>query len=254
MSGLVTMAAGLLTGVAPAFYETRRLHVNPLNAIRGSDRVRQRWRHALVVFEIATTVALLVSTGAMLSSYAKSLNDSPGFDTHPILSARVDRSGRHRPATDARSVAQHCRVWPRSKSRPPCRTSRSARRSESSTDPATAAPQSRPRRRDWPAVLLDADVPMRAGRMFTDADTAGSEPVAIVNDVLADQLWPSADGTPAAAHWQAGVHRGRPHLVVGVVTGYAMTAIQPARAAGVHAICAAAAAAAARGIHDPRRR
>ena len=32
MSGLITLAAGLLTGVAPAFYETRRLHVNPLNA------------------------------------------------------------------------------------------------------------------------------------------------------------------------------------------------------------------------------
>ena len=89
-SGLVTIAAGLLTGVAPAFYETRRLHVNPLNAIRGSDRVRQRWRHALVVFEIAVTVALLVSTGAMLASYAKSLTDSPGFDTQPILSARVN--------------------------------------------------------------------------------------------------------------------------------------------------------------------
>jgi putative ABC transport system permease protein len=89
-AAVVTIAAGLLTGVAPAFYETRRLHVNPLNAIRGSDRVRQRWRHALVVFEIATTVALLVSAGAMLASYSKSLHDSPGFETGSLLSARVD--------------------------------------------------------------------------------------------------------------------------------------------------------------------
>ena len=84
-AALVTIAAGLLTGVAPAFYETRRLHVNALNAISGSDRVRQRWRHALVVFEIATTVALLVSAGAMLASYTKSLNDSPGFETGQSL-------------------------------------------------------------------------------------------------------------------------------------------------------------------------
>ena len=68
-SAVVTVAAGLLTGVAPAVYETKRLHVNPLNAIRGSDRVRQRWRHALVVFRSRRRVALLVSTGAMLASY-----------------------------------------------------------------------------------------------------------------------------------------------------------------------------------------
>jgi len=65
-SAIVTLATGIIVGVAPALTETRRLHANPLSAIAGSDRVQQRWRHALVVLEITVTVALLVETGAMV--------------------------------------------------------------------------------------------------------------------------------------------------------------------------------------------
>ena len=229
-SGVVTLAAGLLTGVAPAFYETRRLHVNPLNAIRGSDRVRQKWRHALVVFEIAATVALLVSTGAMLSSYARSLTDSPGFDTRPMLSASVnDPEGldprllldrlRTLPGVAAVEVATtvpYLAIGPRRRVSP---------------DPASVAAQQVRGGAVGPQYFSTLNVPMRAGRMFAEADTAGSDAVAVVNDVLANQLWPTADASPAAAIGRQIFIEGRPHLVVGVVAGYAMTAIQPARPA-----------------------
>jgi len=229
-SGLVTIAAGLLTGVAPAFYETRRLHVNPLNAIRGSDRVRQRWRHALVVFEIAVTVALLVSTGAMLASYAKSLTDSPGFDTQPILSARVnDPDG-----LDPQLLLERVRALPGVASAevatsvpflaigPPRRVS---------SDPATAVPLTARGGATGPQYFSTLNVRIRAGRPFSNADTAGSEPVAVVNDVLAGQLWPAAVREPGVAIGQQLFVEGRSHLVVGVVAGYSMTAIQPPRPA-----------------------
>lgn len=227
-SGLVTMAAGLLTGVAPAFYETRRLHINPLNAIRGSDRVRQRWRHALVVFEIAVTVALLVSTGAMLSSYVKALTDSPGFATEPILSASVaDPEGveprllldRLRGLPGVASVEVTTSV-PFLAIGPPRRVG---------SDPSTTAPISAWTGSIGPTYFSTLNVGMRAGRPFSDADTAGSEPVAIVNDVLAGQLWPAAVREPGAAISRQVFIEGRPHLVVGVVTGYSMTAIRPPR-------------------------
>jgi hypothetical protein len=71
---------------------------------------------------------------------------------------------------------------------------------------------------------------MRAGRVFDERDTAANELVAIVNDVLAGQLWPSAVGPAAASALGRQIFvEGRPHTVVGVVTGYAVTAIQPAR-------------------------
>lgn len=227
MSGLITLAAGLLTGVAPAFYETRRLHLNPLNAIRGSDRVRQRWRHALVVFEIAATVALLVSTGAMLSSYAKSLSDDPGFDTHPMLDARIiDPKGidpqpllerlRAVPGVAAVEVAT---TVPYAGMGPPRRVA----------PDASTAPIAIQGGAIGPEYFSTLGVRMRAGRLFTSADTTSSEPVAIVNDVLATQFWPGNDGSPAAAIGKQIMIEGRAHLIVGVVAGYAMTSIQPVR-------------------------
>ncbi|HJU43850.1 MAG TPA: ABC transporter permease [Vicinamibacterales bacterium] len=227
-SALVTVAAGLLTGVAPAFYETRRLHVNPLNAIRGSDRVRQRWRHALVVFEIAVTVALLVSTGAMLSSYAKSLTDSPGFDTQPILSARVsDPEG-----VEPQLILERLRGLPGVASAEVTTAVpflAVGLRRNVAADPSTSVPITARSGSIGPAYFATLDVPMRAGRAFSETDMAGSEPVAIVNDVLAGQLWPAALREPGAAIGKQVFIERRPHVVVGVVTGYSVTAIQPPR-------------------------
>ncbi len=61
-TALIAVLAGVAAGLAPALYETRRLHGNPLRSMGVADRVRQRWRHALVVFEITVTIALLVQT------------------------------------------------------------------------------------------------------------------------------------------------------------------------------------------------
>ena len=219
-----------MTGVAPAVYETKRLHVNPLNAIRGSDRVRQRWRHALVVFEIATTVALLVSTGAMLASYSKSLNDSPGFDTRPIFSAFVDDPEGVKP----RPVLERLRSLPGVASAEVATTVPFLRIGSSrpvSIDPATAAPIQVRGGAIGPSYFSVLGVTMRAGRAFTDADTNASEAVAIVNDVLAEQLWPGAHAAPQSGLGRQVWLEGKPVTVVGVVTGYSMTAIQPPRPA-----------------------
>ena len=228
-AGAVTVAAGLLTGVAPAFYETRRLHINPLNAIRGSDRVRQRWRHALVVFEIATTVALLVTAGAMLASYSKSLTGNPGFDTQPLFSARVDhangvhsapileriRSIRGVESAEVASTVPYLAIGPELRV---------------SIDPATTLPINARGGAIGPEYFSTLGVRMRAGRAFDARDATGGEPVAIVNDVLAGQLWPDAVGNAVVSALRRPLFiDGRPHAVVGVVAGYAVTAIQPVR-------------------------
>ena len=228
-AAFVTIAAGLLTGIAPAFYETRRLHVNSLNAIRGSDRVRQRWRHALVVFEIATTVALLVAAGAMLASYSKSLHDSPGFETASLLSARVDHVNGIRPEPilerlrNIRGVA-----FAEVALTVPYIAIGATQRV--SSDASASAPLSVRGGAVGPTYFETLGVRMRAGRVFDQRDSQASERVAIVNDVLARQLWPGASGGAVAAAVGRQVFiEGRPHTVVGVVTGYPMTAMQPVR-------------------------
>src|SRR5262245_12811708 len=90
---VITLLTGIVAGIGPALFETRRLHGNPMHAIASSDRSRQRWRHGLVVIEIAVTVALLVVTGSMLAIYRDQLAADVGFRTHPLIAMRVENSG-----------------------------------------------------------------------------------------------------------------------------------------------------------------
>lgn len=92
-SAVIAVAAGALAGIGPALLETRRLHGNPMRTMRSSDRVRQRWRHTLVVLETTVTVALLVVSTTMLDSYRRHLSFDPGFRTQPLASVRVGHTG-----------------------------------------------------------------------------------------------------------------------------------------------------------------
>jgi predicted permease len=89
---LIAIAAAIAVGLAPALYETRRLQHNPLVTLRTSDRVRQRWRHALVGFEIAITIALLVVTGSMVGSFFRATAAERGYVRDPLLTVHVENA------------------------------------------------------------------------------------------------------------------------------------------------------------------
>jgi putative ABC transport system permease protein len=136
-AGAVTLLAGFFAGIAPALYETRRLHANPLRAA-STDRVRQRSRHALVIFEIAVTVALFVVTGAVIDGYRRTMTIDIGFNTHPLLTARVERRDgvrspeilerlRTMPGVASVAPGRRCR-WPPRVSGNRWRSQRAARR------------------------------------------------------------------------------------------------------------------------------
>lgn len=220
---LMTIAAGLLTGIAPALYETGRLHVNPLRAIRGCDRVRQRWRHALVIFEIATTVALLVVTAAMLGSYRRTVNAEPGFDTHPLVNLRVELS----PAVSVPRILERVRGIP------------GVMDAEAATVVPyfAAGPQLGVAGDSGHGTMLKAErvvagpryfaalgVAVKAGRTFNDLDVAGAPPVVVVNDVVAGALWPGTDPVGRVVWIE-----GAPYRIVGVVAGYAHNALRQPR-------------------------
>ena len=59
-------------------------------------------------------------------------------------------------------------------------------------------------------------VPLKRGRLFTDADRVGTEKVIVISESAARKYWPNADplGTRAAV-WQGGFHVGA--TVVGIV-------------------------------------
>jgi putative ABC transport system permease protein len=217
-SAAVTLLAGFFAGIAPALYETRRLQANPLRAV-SSDRVRQRWRHALVIFEIAVTVALLVVTGVMIDGYRRTMITDIGFDTHPLLSVRVERNRGVRSA----EMLDLLRAMP----------------GVASVAAGTSVPLAASGQRQAlalaaggaPVMTADAarisggffetlQVPMRIGRGFTAADFADPAEgarVAIVNATLANRLWPTRDPLGASL-WVGQDHRA--YQIIGVVADY----------------------------------
>ena len=101
----IALGTGILTGIAPALYETRRLHGNPMRAIAASDRVRQRWRHALVVLR-SPYGALLVETAALIDGYLRARSAQLGYATAPLMSALLDNTAGV-PATDMLDLVTH---------------------------------------------------------------------------------------------------------------------------------------------------
>ncbi len=87
-----SVAAGLLSGLAPAFQSATEA---PSESLKGSgsvislDRRRLRLRNALVISEIALSVALLVGTILLLRSFGRVLQVDPGFDPDNLLVVRM---------------------------------------------------------------------------------------------------------------------------------------------------------------------
>jgi len=89
---LISLATGLLFGLAPAF---RTVNVNLIESLKegvrgaGESGVRNRTRNVLVVFESAIAVMLLIGAGLLVRSLIALQNVDPGFDANNVLTMRV---------------------------------------------------------------------------------------------------------------------------------------------------------------------
>lgn len=218
---LITIAAGILPGLAPALHETRRSENNPLARLRGSDRVRERWRHAMVVFEVAVTVALLVVVGTIVSATQRALNQDLGFEIAPLLTARVQNQS----GVDAAGIVERLSSLPgvtaaaASLSSPMGMTG-----PERNVTGDTPSP--RMTRAELAAIgpgfLTALGVPLLAGRDFLPGEGDGRSRVALVSGELARRVWPGITAPGRALSMD-----GQTYEVVGVVADYANRTLAP---------------------------
>ena len=213
-SAFVTILAGILSGLIPALYETGRLQANPLRVLAQSDRIRQRWRHALVVMEITVTVALMVVAAGQVDASRRMLSGEIGFPTAPLLTVRVENPAGAPIATVLDAVRRAPGVASAAASTDvPMAIDGGAERVAGSADHGTTVAARRALvTNEYFATL---DVPILVGRMFATADLNPSSRVAIVNAPLARQLWPEGNAVGARIWVQ-----DTPYEVVGVVAGY----------------------------------
>jgi len=194
-SGALTIAAGLLVGLAPALIETRRLGGNPMRGTALAEPLRQRWRHALVVLEIAVTIALLVVATTFINSFRRVATADMGFDTKPMLSTRVENPAGVAVGTVLDAIRGVAGVADAAASTTVPFTSFGAR-TRVSAEAADIEAVNAERANITPSFFAVLDVPIRAGRAFTARDDDNAR-VAIVNEALARKLF-GAPGSQAA--------------------------------------------------------
>ena len=211
-TALITLLTGIVAGIAPALYETRRLHVNPLRTLAGSDRVRQRWRSALVVFEITVTVALLVETAAMIDGYLRSTRANMGYDTTRLLSARVENPAGV-PADDVVRILDQMPGVAAAAAGTIVPYGASGERVRVSLDATGSNAVVTERGAISAEFFATLGVPLRAGRPFSTHDEGA---LAIVSETLARRLFQGRD--PLGARIWIG---DTAYDLVGVVADYA---------------------------------
>src|SRR5580658_4020582 len=87
---VISLAAGLLFGLAPALKTSRPdLHETLKEGGRGASGARYRTQNIFVVLEMALAVVLLIGAGLTIRTLVGLWSVSPGFDPHNVLSFRV---------------------------------------------------------------------------------------------------------------------------------------------------------------------
>jgi predicted permease len=220
----VTVVTGLACGLAPAVRGSR---VDLRHAIAGtttgvaSSSPRSRWRRGLLVVQVALCTLLLLGAGLLTRSLVALRSVDPGFRSDGVLALtmtpeRRGSAGLHsfyaraldqvRGAPGIRAVAVASGVPGRRGLNLPVRVSGS--------DEITSA--------GWryvsPGYFEMLGIPVR-GRSLSDADSATSQPVAVVNSAFARRYFPGGDAIGGQVH----LHRyapeavDAPRTIVGVV-------------------------------------
>lgn len=220
----VAMASAILAGLGPALHTTR---VDLAAALKSSDRSRRRrltLRSSLVTVQVALSLVLLTVSTFAFQTFTHELRSGPGFRTTQMAKVTIDASqGRRREAelaTFFTAMLQDARALPGVRSASLTSAMPMFSFSLDAVIPDGQALQPGETGRIARSASIDdryfetIGTALVAGRAFTAADRADTEPVAIVNTVLANQLWP--DGSAIGRQVQVVDRPGQRITVVGV--------------------------------------
>jgi putative ABC transport system permease protein len=227
-AGLVTLATGLVFGLAPAWSATRNRLADALTLRSDLGGARLRAHNAVVVAQIALCVVLLVSAGLLTRSLIALSRVNPGFDAAHVLTMQF-RLPAATYDSEEKIAVMFSRTIAEIRAVPGVRQAALVRATPLNGNgellpydvegSAHANPQDLPlahRNIVSDHFFATMRIPRLGGRDFSDADQHGSLPVAIVNAQLAKKLAPQ--GSPLGKRIRVSPSDGVAWLtVVGVV-------------------------------------
>lgn len=206
--GVGTLLVAVLIAGLPIFAVLRRSRELGLkDAGRGAvgNRATTRLRSGLVIAQLALSVALLISAGLLMRSYARVLAESPGFDGKGVWSATVALPPERFPDDAARrvffdrlntelrgmpGVTEFGLIEGLPFSQNGGMASYNIEGRQISVD--QPMPHGNIRVADE-GFFPTMRIPLLRGRYFQASDTETSEPVAIIDQVLADKYFADVD-------------------------------------------------------------
>jgi predicted permease len=221
----VCVIATLLFGLAPALLTSKINLVDALKAESGGvvgGHGRAWVRSSLVLVQVSLSFVLLVGAGLVIRSLEQMRTVNPGFSTAGVETTGIDLVSAGYDAPRAQTFQDELLVRLQAlggvQSAAFVRVAPFSYRGYSSASIAVdgyEAPPDEPPVVDYdeigPGALATLGIPLVSGREFTRADDERSEPVAVVNDVMAAQYWRGQD--PINRRLQV---KGRATRVVGV--------------------------------------
>ena len=207
----VSLASGILFGLAPVFSIGRLDLYTTLKEGRGSSGTSAVWgrgnnmRKILVAAELALSVVLLVGAGLLIRSFARLQQVSPGFDDRGVLTLELTMTGRK--YGDRQAVLETYRqLWSRLDRLPGVTASGGISAlplsGYFSWGPITVEGRTPPPGENF----INADqrvvggryfqamsIPLVRGRLFDEQDAIDKPAAIIVDEFMAAELWPNQD-------------------------------------------------------------
>ena len=233
---VLSLLSGALFGLVPAMRVSRLdLHTTLKDENRGTAGGSAVWgrghnlRRMLVISELALCVMLLIGAGLLIRSFVRLQNVSPGFNPSNILTLELTMSGPKYKDPQV-GFATYRQLWNRLEGLP----------GVTASGAVTALPLSQ--MFAWGPItvegrvplpgenFINADqrvvgghyfeamqIPLRSGRLFNELDTYTSPKVVVIDEYMAQQLWPNQDPIGRRIHF-GGINDKNPwETVIGVI-------------------------------------
>jgi predicted permease len=215
-SVLVSLAAGILFGLAPALQATRPDVAATLrDETAGAGHAgRQRMRNSLVIVQVAMSFMLLVGAGLFLRSFLATQAADPGFGRDPAalltMAVPANRYSPEEGRVFVRGLFERFGQIPgveavglTSNIHLNTLNSQSIRVNVDGVEPPPDRPGHDIDRAEVDAGFFDASgIRILRGRNFSDIDREDAPRVAIVSEAMARRFWPGQEAVGRTLHHQ----------------------------------------------------
>ena len=220
----ISLLTGILFGVLPALRSSRTELQETLkdSSATTTDSAGKRLRGALVVAEVALSVALLVGAGLLVKSMVLLIRSDNGFDPNSVLTMEVRVSrGRNRAELNRllQQVLQAVQAQPgvENASLSSGLPGLTSWQSDISVEGYTPVSRNELINVDWSIVTADyfqtMKIPILRGRTFTKDEDEQGKPVLLIDENLARRFWPNEEAVGKHIAYDSPAW----HEVIGVV-------------------------------------